>query len=273
MNMPSPRSVSALRGAQWLVNAYALFRLNPGVWVATVLVLMLAMIVSSAIPLIGPLVFGLVFPIFTAGLGRAARAADIGENLDLTQFTAGFRSSTADLVAIGGFYMVGQLMVVATMLGIGGSALYEGLSTGARPAPEVAVAATGRMALASIAGLLLLLPLLAATWFAPLLVFFNQQKALPALRASLAACLLNWKAFALYVAAIILTLVIARVVVGVLTVIPGIGPILALALVGAMVAVLVPVGFISFYTSYIDVFPEPDEVAAESAPADRVMLP
>jgi len=270
MSMPSARPVRALRGAQWLVNAYALFRCNPGIWIGVILMLLVTMVLSSAIPLIGPLAFGLLFPVFSAGLGQAARATDRGETLDMQQFLAGFRASTADLVAIGGFYVVGQLLVVSVMLALGGSAMSEGISSG-KPPPQVSGPDAAGMLFAALAGLLLLLPLLAATWFAPLLVFFHQQKALPSLQASFHACLRNWRPFLIYCISMVLILVLARLLVSVLSAIPLIGPLFALALVGAIVAVLAPVGFIAFYTSYIDVFAEVME-EREAAP-DHMLLP
>lgn len=276
MTMPSPRSVSALRGAQWLVNAYALFRRSPGIWVSVVLALLVAMVVSGSIPLIGPLVFGLLFPVFSAGLATAARASDHGSPVEVSHFLAGFRSSTADLVAIGGFYMVGQLLVVAVMLAIGGAPLYEGIAAAGKsgadaPSPEVAAALAGSAVFAGMAGLALLAPLLMATWFAPLLVFFHQQKAFPALVASLRACLKNWSAFLVYLIAIVLLMLVVKLVLVLLSFIPVLGPIAGMVLVGALVAVMAPVGFIAFYTSYIDVFA--DAIEVEDPTDDRVMLP
>jgi hypothetical protein len=272
MSMPSPRPVSALRGAQWLVNAYALFRRSPVIWVAMVLALLLAMLVSGAIPLIGPLVFGLLFPILSAGIARAAMAGDHGEPIEGAHFLAGFRASTGDLVAIGGLYMVGQLLVVGVMFAIGGSALQEGIAAAGRSDPPAAAAIGGRAVIAGLVGMALLVPLLMATWFAPLLVFFHQQKALPALLASLGACLKNWSAFLVYFVSIVLIMLAAKLVLMVLAFIPLIGPLIGLALVGAMVAVLAPVGFIAFYTSYIDVFSDAIEVDPAASP-DRIPLP
>lgn len=267
--MPEPRVLRALRGAQWLVNAHALFRRNPGAWVLFLLALLAAMVLTSLLKVVGPLVFGLVFPIFSVGIALAAQAADRGEPVVPAQFFGGFRSSTGDLVAIGGIYLVGQLMIVGVMMAIGGTGVTQGTAAGAAAgagpvtAPGAPPAVTGAMAFAGLVGMSLLVPLLLATWFAPLLVYFHGQKAFPALLASLGAALRNWRAFLVCFASLILLMVLVRLGVTVLAMVPGIGPILAMAFLGAVVAVIAPVGFITFYTSYVDIFETVDEAAVE----------
>lgn len=275
--MPQPRVLRALRGAQWLVNAYALFRRNPGVWVLFLLALLAAMVLTSVLKVIGPLVFGLVFPVFSVGIALAAQAADRGEPIVPAHFFGGFRSSTGDLVAIGGIYLIGQLLIVGVMMAIGGAGIAQDMAAGVTPgagpasAPGAApVGVTGAMALAGLVGLSLLVPLLLATWFAPLLVYIHGQKAFPSLLASLGAALRNWRAFAMCFGSLLLAMVLVRLVVSVLALIPGIGPILAMAFLGAVVSVIAPVGFIAFYTSYVDVFEPIEEVpAAEDSAAEE----
>jgi hypothetical protein len=61
-------------------------------------------------------------------------------------------------------------------------------------------------------------------------------------------------------------MLLVRLVVSVLALIPGIGPILAMAFLGMVVSVIAPVGFIAFYTSYVDVFEPRDEAAPAEEP-------
>ncbi len=270
--MPAPRVLRALRGAQWLVNAYVLFRRNSGAWVLFLLALLAAMVLTSQLQVIGPLVFGLVFPVFSVGIALAAQASDRGEPVVRAHFFGGFRSSIGDLVAIGGIYLIGQLMIVGVMMAIGGPGLAQNMAAGVTPgagpasAPGAPAAMSGAMALAGLVGVSLLVPLLLATWFAPLLVYFHGQKAFPSLLASLGAALLNWRAFAMCFSSLLVALALVQLAVTVLAMIPGIGPILAMALLGAVLSIIAPVGFIAFYTSYVDVF-QPIE---EAAPAEEV---
>jgi hypothetical protein len=270
--MPEPRVLRALRGAQWLVNAYALFRRNPGAWVLFLLSLLAAIVLTSLLKVVGPLVFGLVFPVFSVGIALAAQAADRGEPVVPAHFFGGFQSSTGDLVAIGGIYLVGQLMIVGVMMAIGGPGVAQDMAAGVAPGagqastPGAPVVVSGAMALAGLVGLLLLVPLLLATWFAPLLAYFHGQKPIPSLLASLGAALRNWRAFLMCFTTLLLGMLLVRLVVSVLALIPSLGPILAMAFLGMVVSVIVPVGFIAFYTSYVDVFEPRDEAAPAEEP-------
>ena len=275
--MPVPRVLRALRGAQWLVNAYALYRRNPGAWVLFLLALLAAMVLTSQLKVIGPLIFGLVFPVFSVGIALAAQAADRGEPVVPAHFFGGFRSSIGDLVAIGGIYLIGQLMIVGLMMAIGGAQVAQEMAAGMgpgggpspAPAPGAPAVVSGAMALAGLVGLSLLVPLLLATWFAPLLVFFHGQKALPSLLASLGAALRNWRAFMMCFASLLLGMILVRLVVSVLVLVPGIGPILAMVFLGMVVSVIAPVGFIAFYTSYVDVFDPRDDAAPDATPDEE----
>jgi hypothetical protein len=280
--MPDARVLRALRGAQWLVNAYVIFRGNAGAWMLVLLGLLAAMVVSSILQVIGPLVFGLLFPVFSVGVALAAQAADRGEPIVPAHFMSGFRSSTSDLVAIGGIYLVGQLMIVGVIMAIGGAGVAQGMAAaggvpgaaGATGATAGPAAVTGAMAFAGLVGLALLVPLLLASWFAPLLVYFHGQKALPSLLASLGAAARNWRAFLVCFLGLFLVMLLARLVVTVLMMLPAIGPLLAMAFLGALLAVLAPVGLIAFYTSYVDVFAPIDDSAGQDSasqdPADDV---
>jgi hypothetical protein len=264
--MPRARVLRALRGAQWLVNAYVIYRRNPGAWMLVLLGLLAAMVFSSLLPVIGPLVFGLLFPVFSVGIALAAQAVVRGAPIEPALFLSGFRASTSDLVSVGGIYLVGQLMIVGVMMAIGGADVARTLGAGAASgAAEAPVVATAAMALAGLVGLSLLLPLLLASWFAPLLIYFHGQKAVASLLASLGAALSNWRAFLTCFIGLLLVMILARLVVGILALVPAIGPLLAMIFLGALVAVLAPVGFISFYTSYADVFESDDDDSSGAA--------
>jgi hypothetical protein len=269
--MPEPRTVAPLRGAQWLVNALHLYRCAPLPWMALSFALLAMMIASTAVPLIGPIVFALLFPVFSAGLGQAAREATRGRAPMLPDLFAGFRGATVDLVTLGGIYLIGQVLATSAMTTIGGSGLAELLASGGRPPRE---AISERTLLGVAVGLALLLPLLMATWFAPLLVHFHRQPPFAALRASFHACLGNWRAFLVYGVALTIVALLAATVSRLTDAVPVLGVLVSFAIVGALLAVMVPVGFITVYSSYEDVFAaaparpvEPDHGEPGEAPA------
>ena len=67
-------------------------------------------------------------------------------------------------------------------------------------------------------------------------------------------------------ASLLLVMILVRLVVSVLVLVPGIGPILAMIFLGMVVSVIAPVGFIAYYTSYVDVFEPHDDVAPAEEP-------
>ena len=73
---------------------------------------------------------------------------------------------------------------------------------------EAMRAAAPRMMMALIVGLGISLPLMMAVWFAPLLVFFDDVKPLPALVLSLWACLKNVLPLLIYCMAVLVPLVV-----------------------------------------------------------------
>ena len=121
--MPAPRVVTPLRGAQWLVNALHLYRCSPLPWMALAFALLALMIASTLLPLVGPVLFGLLFPVFSAGLAQAAREATAGRLPSMQDLFAGFRGATGDLVTLGGIYLIGQVLAHSAMSAVGGNGL------------------------------------------------------------------------------------------------------------------------------------------------------
>src|SRR5262249_57653472 len=75
------------------------------------------------VPLIGPLVFALLTPVFTAGLMLACRSVENGGRVELGHLFQGFRHNAAQLVTVGGIYLAGQVAVAGVMLYLGGDEL------------------------------------------------------------------------------------------------------------------------------------------------------
>lgn len=266
--MPEPRTVAPLRGAQWLVNALHLYRCAPLQWMAVAFALLALMIASSVVPLAGPIVFALLFPVFSAGLGQAAREATTGRPPAVPDLFAGFRGATGDLVTLGGIYLIGQVLAMTVMTGIGGSGLTELIAAGPRASREAASAVDGRVLFGLAVGLALLLPLLMATWFAPLLVHFHGERPVSALRASFAASLRNWRAFLIYGLSLLIVALLAAAASQLAAAVPLLGVLVSFAIVGALLAVMVPVGFITVYASYDDVFAAPPADAPDDAQSE-----
>lgn len=228
------RAVPAARGWEWIVEGFRLFRRTPLIWVVLTLALALMWIASFAIPLIGPLLFSLLLPVFLAGLMLGCRAVEGGEELELVHLFAGFKTHASPLVTIGGVYLVGSILILGAILVMPGGSVLLALPRSANP--EQIRAAMDSLALPLMVGFGFHVPLLMLVWFAPLLVVFHDFPPVPAMRLSFAACWSNFLPFAVYGLALFVLLFIAFIA-------------LLLGLI-----VLLPVIICSIYTSYKDLF-------------------
>jgi hypothetical protein len=239
MNMPQvqSRQVNARRGLDWLVEGFALFRRNPLLWIALFSAYLLMGTILSMVPVLGAILLNLVAPVFVAGFMIGCRALDRGGELEISHLFAGFKQNAAQLITIGGIYMVGIIIIVGIMfLGTDQAALQAAM-TGERMSPEETRAVLGeRFVLTSLIGLLLLVPLVMAYWFAPVLAAFHGLSGPAAMKQSFSACLRNIGPFLVYGVVSMILLVIAAIPFG----------------LGLLV--MIPTMIASLYISYKDVF-------------------
>jgi uncharacterized membrane protein len=247
------RQVSAGNAWGWIVGGFNLFRQNPVIWIALFFIYLLVAMVLSIIPLVGPIVLNLLAPVFMAGFMLGCRALEMDEELEINHLFAGFKNNTAQLVTVGGIYLVGAILIVGLVFVVVGAdamtGLFEGQIDPARPAldtqPNPAVPG---VALLIVLGAML--PLIMAYWYAPALVLFHDMKALEAMRLSFFACLRNVLPFMVY-GAILAVLVV-----------------LAMIPLGLGLLVMIPTMTASLYVSYKDIFNigklEVDEVLTEN---------
>jgi uncharacterized membrane protein len=206
------RIVDASHGWRWIAEGILIFRKNPPQWLFLIAVLFVGTRILFAIPLIGVIAV-LVAPNFLAGLAHGAQALEQGKPLRLGYLASGFLKNATQLITIGAVSLVGQFLMLMAMLLVGG----DGISTVSKTmaagtaTPETMAAmhtAAPRMMMAMIVGIGVALPLIMAVWFAPLLVFFDDVKPLPALVASLWACLKNILPLLIYGLAVLVPMVI-----------------------------------------------------------------
>ena len=228
------RVVPAARGLRWLAEGWRMFRVAPLGWLALVFGYWLAMTILSLVPLIGLVAASILVPVFSVGFMTASRAASRGQPVELAMLFAGFRERLPAQLALGAVYLA------ALAVTIGGSAFADGgelarwLLTGKRPEDEALQGdgLLGGMAAAAA----LYAPVMMMYWFAPLLAAWHGMAPPQALFYSFFACLMNWRAFLAYGAAVAF----------VMFVLP--------TLVLALLLILLPTLFASFFASYRDVF-------------------
>jgi len=198
--------------------------------------------------------------VFMAGLMDGCRSLEEGLPLKVGHLAQGFRRNAANLVTIGGIYLVGNLLIFTIILALGGEAIAAMASTLAKN-PTLTPQLRGEMREATatvmkavLVGAGLSLPLLMAVCFAPLLAYFDDLRPFAALKLSLVACLKNLLPMLVYGLVLMAGLVVL-VPIGVRYRQFDLG-------LWLLSPVLVP----SIYASYRDIF----SVSEASAPRDAV---
>ncbi len=207
------RIVGASRGWRWIAEGMLIFRKNPAQWLLLIGLLFIASRILLLIPLIGAIAVVLIAPNVLAGLAHGAQALTEGKPLRLGYLASGFLKNAAQLIAIGGISLFGQLLTIMAMMLVGGetmSDISKTMTAGAMTPETIEAMRTGmpNIMLAMLVGLLLSIPVMMAVWFAPLLVLFDDLKPFPALVMSLWACLKNTLPFLLYGMAVLAPMVI-----------------------------------------------------------------
>jgi len=269
--MGTPRDVvytvhAARSGVAWLANAWALFARARLPWLYLLATYYVVMMAVDLVPLIGPLAVPVIKPVFAVGFLAAAWTQERGGTPRVADLFMGFRSNLRALLVLGAVFVVGITIAVLSTMLVDGGRLIDALSSTA-PATHTereawanelnATLRDGRTQLAMLFAVLVALPTLAALWFAPGLVVFQDLPAFAALGHSLRAAVANWRPLVLYALWVFA--------------LGGLLPGLALALVSLVVpapagavigvALLLPYMFffaatlhISDYVSYRDVF-------------------
>ncbi|MBI3902272.1 MAG: hypothetical protein HY306_04920 [Nitrosomonadales bacterium] len=238
------RKVEAANGWEWIKQGYALFKKSPVLWIVLVMIGTAGLIAIASIPVVGDPLATLLFPVILGGLMLGCQALERGEELELMHLFAFFRHNSQPLVTLGGINLVSQLLILGIMGLTGGAALVSIMMSG-QPEndPAVLMEAVTGAGLALLIGAVLFCVLLLAMQFAPMLVLFNKMHPIPALKASLRACLRNVGALSIYGIAIILFGLVASMPM----------------MLGWLI--LLPVMLTSMYAGYRDLFPMQEEAA------------
>ncbi|WP_153110411.1 BPSS1780 family membrane protein [Propionivibrio limicola] len=250
-------TLPASRGWRWLTDGFAIFRRKPFQLSVLVLGYWLAMALINAVPFIGQLLGFILIPAFSVSLMNACRAVDQGVEAPQPVLFSGFHAHLQALIQLGGVYCVFSIVVLGVTTLIDGGVLFQLVVLG-QPPGEEAMASGSVMAAGQLA-LFLLLPIMMANWFAPVLVAWHGLPVVKSLFFSFIACLRNWRAFFVYtVAVIVVGALVPGFVLGLLKPAGG-GELFSAAMTFFVIGVLLPTLYASFYVSYRDVFVIIDE--------------
>lgn len=235
--LAQPRRCEAGAGATWFGQAWTLFKAEPGLWLGMSVVFLILVGVLNFIPVLN-LLLSVGFGVLAAGWIVAAYELDENQNLKFEQLFAGFNRHTGQLFLLGLLYLVGVLLCVAVAVIVAlvfGGASVMGMTHQGGTANGFEMLA---MLLGFLVAMALMVPLAMSIWFAPALIAFNGMDAIAAMKLSFHACWLNMLPFLIY----------GLVLMGLLF--------LCLLTCGLGLLVLLPIMYISYYTSYRAVLTE-----------------
>jgi len=237
MELGDPRRVLAGRAVRWVSAGFEMFKLNPGVWIAVMVLWFVILVVLSMIPVLS-LAVNFITPILIGGLMLGCRDLDEGEPLQVGHLFAAFQGLGGRLAALGGLQLLAFLgvgIVVGLLfffLGASSAALLGGqFGPDAPPTGLIAM-----IAIPLLLGMALAVPIAMAFWFAPLLVAVHDVGVFDSIKLSFVGCLRNWLGFLLYGLILMVLFIIGMIPLG----------------LGLLV--VAPVAMASVYTSHKDIY-------------------
>lgn len=248
------QTVNSSAGWRWLFTGFAIFRRNPPILSLLVVVYWFTVVFLNILPVIGVVAASLVIPGLSVGLMQAARILERGQSPSIQTLYGGLRENTRTLLALGGLYLVATLAVLGMSTIIDGGDLLRYMLASNRA--ERAAVEDADFTLPALFVMILLIPVLMAWWFAPVLAAWHRLTLGRALFFSFIACWMNWRAFVAYGAAVLIVVgVVPGVLLGLLLLLmPGAAGLLSGLFMVTMALVVAPAIFASFYASYRDIF-------------------
>lgn len=243
IQLPTIQNVSMQHGWYWVQRAFYLFKAYPVMWVIFFIIYFAIMVPISNVPIIGSVVSSLLAPVFAAGMMLGCRAISQQQELEINHLFAGFKQNTAQLVTLGGLYMLGILIAAMLFMSAADPTTMDTIRERGELSPE---AISGLMTPLLLA-MLVLMPVLMAYWFAPALVALNNLPAMDALKLSLKACMSNMLAFLVY------GLIFTAITFALMFLVGILGK-LGIVLIVFAFMVILPLMMISIFTSYQDIF-------------------
>ena len=203
----SSREVEAGACFDWLRQGWVLFLGNPGVWIGSTVVLLVMLMAISIVPFFGQVAAHLLAPLFSVGMLKLAKRLAEGDEPHVADLFSGFRSArSGPLIMVGVLFAAGTFGIafIAFLLVSGG--VIGGVVTGKVGGIGVAL---GSAMLAGLLVMVLSIPVIMATWFAPALVYFHEMTPVEAMKASFAAGAKNWLAMCVFATFLVIALFFA----------------------------------------------------------------
>ncbi len=231
-----PRRVDAGRGIAWLSEGWTIFKRDPGMWIALIIVWGVIQLVLGMVPVVGVMLSALLGPALGGGLMFAAREGAEGRPLDINHLFAAFRDESRrnPMLVLGTILVVFNIvMLVVFMIFVGGSMAMMG-----QPHYNTLAAGMGiGMLLVLLVFLCLGLLVTMALLYAVPLVMFTDTPPMAAMKSSFAASMVDFMPLLVFSIFYLLLALLAAIPLG----------------LGFLL--LLPVTVCAIYASYRDIYP------------------
>lgn len=234
--LSEPRSCQAGWGISWITKAFMLFKDQFLIWLGIGVVYFGLSLVTSVAPGIN-LIFSLLVFVFIGGVIKGCHAQATGGELKFNYLYSAFSTHLWPLVVL---FLLLFLAFMAILIPF---SIITGVATYFMGASDMLLSGqfdTGRVLVILVMvflALLAFIPLVMAIWFAPALIVLHDIRPVKAMKMSFRGCLKNIPAFLVFgIVAPLLMIVII------------------LLTLGFGIFMIIPVGMITYYTSYRDVW-------------------
>ena len=248
------QTLAPAAGLRWLLGGFAIYRRNPVPLALLVLAYWFTVIFLNVLPVLGALAASLAIPGLSVGLMQAARNIERGVPVGLPTLFGSFRDNPRTLFALGALYLCCTLGVLGLSTLADGGDLLRYLLANSRAERAAVEDADFLLPGLIVAGLML--PVMMAWWFAPVLAAWHRLTLGRSLFFSFVACAMNWRPFLAYgLGLMLLSGVLPGLLLGVLLILFPATPDLAISILMAPILLIVaPVTFASFYAGYREIF-------------------
>ena len=235
--IPNGRVRPAGAGARWIGDAWRLLKARPGQWALALLLMFVAWIVLSMIPLVG-FFMQLAVPFAIAGIALVADEQRRTGSFEVGTLLGGFKQQAGRLLAVGGLMMAAYIVIgifVAVAIGI------DFIRMAGAGSPDFSILFSLKNLLVILICIALMLPVGMAVYLAPQLIVLHNVPAVEAMKMSLFGTLKNILA-GLVFAIVSLALVLVSMI-----------PLF----LGLLISI--PILVITNYTVYRDIFVEEND--------------
>ena len=240
MNEDNPRYLveaqkcSAAAGWRWIASATAMFSGGPLKWIGLCFIWLVFIVSINMVPL-GAFLSSIIGPLFTGGFVFAAQRADLESEFEVGDLFEGFRTQIGNLMVIGTLYAIGSFLIyfigfLVMIPFVDFDTLFGLITSDAEFTVSFLMNLIEKLATPILFAVLvvstLILPLIMALWFAPILAMLHEVPAFDALKMSFIGCVRNVGAFTVYGLVVIPIAIVATIPLGLGWI--ALGPILVL---------------------------------------------